>query len=473
MTPTLQLLGSFFPPDMSMSYLLALLPLVSETLALVVGAITLAYAAGIVLALAVAVRLRGAALLVNALALVRAIPDLTLAILCVIAFGLGPGAGLIALFVYYTAATAKMFADLLVTAPRRPVEALEATGAGRLAVALYGLLPLTGQSLLTYGAFALECALRSSVIVGAVGGGGIGGELVGSLAGFDFRHATTQILLLVLVIAALDRAVAWLREHPRWLALLLPAGLIAAAAYLPRTFALHHALQTIGDMVPPTLDAAALAALPGLAWETIWMAGVGTVVAAVAGLLGAVLASHRLMPWGVRFPVRRLLELLRTIPEVVWGLVLVVIVGIGPLAGAAALALHSLGSLGRLFANELDAAPAGPQDAIVQAGGGRPAMLCYATIPLSLPAMAAHLLFRFDWNLRMATVLGLIGAGGIGQALYQAQQLFFYRQVLAYVLVTGVLVLVTDRISARLRRRLNNPRPAAHHCLDDVAGLAT
>lgn len=454
LSESFRMLGSFFPPELSPDYLIALIGPMLETLGLAFGAMTLAFAFSLPLGVAVGIRLRGAPLLVTALSLFRAVPDLTLAIFCVILFGIGTGAGMAALVIYYTASVAKVFADLISTAPRQPLDALSATGASRLQVALYGLLPLTRDDLLSYGAFAFECALRAAVIVGAVGGGGIGAELTGSLAAFDFQRASTLILLLVILIATLDRVALWLRAHPRWLFALAPLGLFAAWRYGPDFFALEHAVGVLADMFPPQLSAAAITRLPQLVWETVWMAVAGTLGAAMCGLLAAIAASRKLSPIWLRSPVRRLLEVLRTVPEVVLGLVLVALVGVGPLAGAWALGLHSFGSLARLFADALDTAPDRPQQAIASTGAASIAVACYATIPLALGPMAAHLLFRLEWNLRMATVLGLIGAGGVGQALYEAQQLFFYNEALAYVLVIAALILFTDQLSAWLRARL-------------------
>jgi phosphonate transport system permease protein len=454
MSESLRLLGSFFPPDLDPAYIFALLGPVGESLGLTLAAMTFAFLISLPLGVVVAVRVPGAAWLVSGLSLFRAIPDLTLAILCVILFGIGPGAGMIALILYYTAAVAKVFADLLQTAPRRPLDALQATGATRLQLTFYGLLPLTRNDLLSYGAFAFECALRSSIIVGAVGGGGIGAELVGCLAAFDLRRASTVILLLVLLVAILDRVALWLRDRPRWLPLLAPAGAAAAWIYGPELFALDHALGVFAEMLPPALPWEAVRKLPEYVWETVWMALAGTLGAALAAVPLAIAASRALSPAWLTFGVRRLLELLRTVPEIVWALVLVAVVGIGPVSGAAALALHSLGSLGRLFADAFDNAPAAPRDAIAGVGAGRLVTASYAVVPTALGPLATHMLFRLEWNLRVAAVLGAIGAGGIGQALYEAQQLFFYDQVLAYILVTAALILVTDRVSASIRASL-------------------
>ena len=473
MSNSLVLLKSFFPPDLSLAYLGELVSPLLATLGLAFGAMSVAFLLSVPLAIAVRVRLPGARVLVTTLSLFRAIPDLTLAIFCVILFGIGPGAGLIALILYYTAAVTKVFADLLETAPARPLDALGATGASRTQLASYGLLPLTRSDLFAYGSFAFECALRSSVIVGAVGGGGIGAELIGSITGFDFQRASTQILLLVLLLAGLDRLAAWLKTRPRALLVFLTLGLASAWIYGPNFFAFRHALSVFAEMFPPHLPPEAVASLPKLIFETVWIALAGTVVAAAFGLLAAIAASSTLSPWWIRMPTRRILELVRTIPEVVWALVLVAVVGVGPVAGAWALGLHSFGSFGRLFADTLDSAPRQPQYAIAITGARRFLVALYATFPLSIGPMLTHLLFRFEWNLRMATVLGLIGAGGVGQALYEAQQLFFYDRVLAYIVVTAVLILVCDYAGARLRAQIRKRADRSiRSCFPGRAALA-
>jgi phosphonate transport system permease protein len=431
----LTLLGAFFPPVLTPAYLAALGGPVAETLGMTVGAMTLAFAVSLPLGVAAGLRLPGTRAILGTLTALRAIPDLTLAILCVIVLGVGPGAGLIALALYYAATVSKIFADILRTSPSGPVEALAGTGASRIQIALFGLIPAKLGDLLAYGAYEFESALRASIVVGAVGGGGIGAELVGSL------------------VAAVDRSAAWLRRHPRWLGALAPVGVVAVVVLAPRLLALRHGAKVFLDMVPPQMTAHDLGRLPRLIWETIWMACAGTAGAILAGALAGLLGARSLSPPWLAFVARRAMEALRTIPEVVWGLLLITAVGVGPVAGAFALGLHSTGSLARLFSDALDNAPRAPQAAIAQTGGSRLVVAAYATVPLALGPLAAHALFRLEWNLRMATVLGLIGAGGVGQALYEAQQLFFYRQMIAWLIVTWVLVGGVDLASDRLRRR--------------------
>ena len=446
------LFAAFFPPVLTLSYLQALVAPLLETLGLAAGAMLVAFCVSLPLGIAAGLRVRGASQLLGALAALRAIPDLTVAILCVILFGIGPGAGLVALALYYTAVVGKIVGDILRTAPPGPLEALGATGASPVQIALFGLLPLKRADLLSYGSYEFESALRASIVVGAVGGGGLGSELVGSLAALDFPRVTTQIILLVVVVACLDQLTALLRKHPRWLPTLLPVGLIALYAYSPHLVALQHALHVFRDMFPPELPLRNWEMLPQLLWQTVWMASAGTLAAVLVALAAGPLTARNLTPVWLAWPLRRVMEVLRTVPEVVWGLVLIAVLGVGPFAGAVALALHSAGCLARLFAESLENAPKAPQLAIVGIGASRVAVAAYATFPLTLGPLAVHSLFRLEWNLRMATVMGLIGAGGVGQALYEAQQLFFYKRMVAYIFITWILIAIVDRASEATRR---------------------
>jgi len=149
----LELLLDFLPPDLSPAYLLALAPAVLQTIGLAVGAMFLAFCASLPLGVVAALRLPGARALLAALGALRAIPDLTLAVLFVVLLGLGPGAGLFALALYYAAGVAKMFADILRTAPEAPLRALRTAGASRVQVALFGLLPLKRSDLISYASY--------------------------------------------------------------------------------------------------------------------------------------------------------------------------------------------------------------------------------------------------------------------------------------------------------------------------------
>jgi phosphonate transport system permease protein len=448
------LVKQFFPPDFSYQYLQALFrEPVLQTLEMAAGAMLFSASGGLLLALYIGARLPGSRFLYGALATVRAIPDLTLAILFVMVVGIGSPSGMLALAVFYAAAMGKVFADLFVSADPEPVEALHATGAGRLMVALYGLLPLRSRDLLTYGSYEFESKVRACVIVGAVGAGGLAGELMGTISMMDYRRTATVIVILVLLVAFLDR-LAWLvRRYPLLLVALIPLGVISAWINWPKMFAFSHTVATVRSMLPPHLAPEDVHEIPRLIGETLWIAFGGTAMAAVLGAVLGAAGARNLAPMFVYAPVRRLLEVFRAIPDVVWGLLLVTTTVMGPMAGMLAIGLHSTGVFGKLYSESIENVQPEPVMALAAAGAPRLAVAGFGLFPLAFPPIAVHTLFRFEWNMRAATIMGIIGAGGIGQALFNAQQLFFYNKVAAYVIITWVLVMLTDFANSQLRKR--------------------
>jgi phosphonate transport system permease protein len=449
----ISILRQFFPPDLSPSYLWAMRTPLFETLEMAAAAMLIAISLGLVLGLFIGARLPGARALYALLTSFRAIPDLTLAILCVIVIGLGPAAGTLALALFYTAAVGKIFADLFASADRAPVEALQGTGANRIMVALYGLLPLRRPDLLTSGAYEFESAIRASVVVGAVGAGGLGTELVGTLNQTEYHRTTSLILLLVLLIAAVD-GLGWLvRRKPKLLLIFVAFGSAAAFANRPHMLAVRHAITQFAAMWPPDLARKEFLELPKLVGETLMMAFGGTLLGVICALPLGVAAARNISPWFVNFPVRRFLEGLRAIPEVVWGLVLLGVAGLGPSIGLLALGLHSTGTLGKLYAESIENVPTAPVMALAATGASRISVTSFALLPLAFAPVAVQSLFRLEWNMRAATVVGMIGAGGIGGALYYAQQQMFYHQMVAYIIITWALIMIADRVSGRLRSR--------------------
>jgi phosphonate transport system permease protein len=446
-------LRQFIPPDLSPSYLWAERVPLLQTVEIAAGAMFFALTIGLFLALIIGARLPGSRVLYSALVALRSIPDLTLAILCVVILGIGPGAGMLAIALYYGAAMGKVCGDLFISADPGPVESLSATGATSFTVAFYGLLPLRLKDMLTYGAYDFECAMRAAVIVGAVGAGGIGTELVGTINGTEYHRATTLILLLVALVGIFDMTAALIRRYPALLLGFAVGGLYSAWDCRPQMFALTHTLRVLGQMWPPHLAPEQIYGLPRLVGETLLIAFAGTALAVLFAYPLGLAAARNLAPVLLHVPARRFLELLRAIPEVVWGLLLVCLAVIGPRAGILALALHSTGVFGKLYAESIENVAPEPVMALAATGGPRMAVAGFGLLPLAFPPMAIHTLFRFEWNTRAATIVGMIGAGGIGGALYNAQQLFFYDQMLAYVLITCVLVIVIDLANSELRRR--------------------
>ncbi len=189
--------------------------------------------------------------------------------------------------------------------------------------------------------------------------------------------------------------------------------------------------------------------------QTLLIAYVGTLTGAVLGLAGGVLASRTLVRSRVlRFAAIRVLEICRTVPDVVFALVFVVAFGIGPLPGVLAIALHTTGTLGKLFAEAIEAIDAGPVDGVRGTGGGWLAQVRFGALPQVLSSIVSYTLLRFEVNVRGATVIGFVGAGGIGEELLAAIRRFYYSDVSAILLMLIACVMLLDAGSERLRHRL-------------------
>lgn len=203
---------------------------------------------------------------------------------------------------------------------------------------------------------------------------------------------------------------------------------------------------------PADVSSAHLAAIGRGSLETLAMSAIGTLLAALLGLLLALPAAGRL-GHAAGALARLLLNALRSIPELVWAALMVLAAGLGPNAGTLALALHTAGVLGRLFAEALENTPHEPAEAIRLAGGGRVAAFVYGTLPGVWPQLVAYLLYRWENNIRMASVLGFVGAGGLGQMLYVSLSLFQQAQAATVILAMLLLVLAVDALSSWARQR--------------------
>ena len=226
-----------------------------------------------------------------------------------------------------------------------------------------------------------------------------------------------------------------------------------------------EALRSMGrfgaEFFPPDLSPPFLRKVLAGTLETLAMSVLGTLLAACAGLLLAVPASALPAPGqsagllgrrAVRSVVRWLFNLLRAVPELVWAALLLVSAGLGPMAGTLALALHTSGVLGRLFAEALENAPPGPAQALRAQGVGGLRVLCYATLPQVLPQLMSYALYRWENNIRAAAVLGVVGAGGLGQLLAFHMGLFHMGKTATVLLAMLALVALVDGVSYGARR---------------------
>ncbi len=218
--------------------------------------------------------------------------------------------------------------------------------------------------------------------------------------------------------------------------------------------ALRKMGRFVGELMHPTGAAAFLQKLLSATLETLAMSALGTLIAAVLGLLLALPASRTHAQDKARFKgiTRLLLNALRSIPELVWAALLLIAAGLGPLAGTLALALHTTGVLGRLFAEAIENVPEGPGFALRLRGVGEGRVFCYATLPQVLPQLLSYTLYRWENNIRAAAVLGVVGAGGLGQMLAFHMGLFQMSETSAILLAMIALVALVDACSYLARR---------------------
>jgi phosphonate transport system permease protein len=218
--------------------------------------------------------------------------------------------------------------------------------------------------------------------------------------------------------------------------------------------AAHSMGRFMGEFFPPDLNPGFVRKVVAGTWETLAMSALGTALAALGGLVLALPASRlqgdQASLW--RSPTRWLLNALRAVPELVWASLLLVSAGLGPMAGTLALAVHTTGVLGRLFAEAMENAPAGPADALRSQGNSRLKVFLYATLPQVLPQLLSYTLYRWENNIRAAAVLGVVGAGGLGQLLSYHLALFHMDKTATVLAAMLLLVAAVDALSLGARR---------------------
>jgi len=188
--------------------------------------------------------------------------------------------------------------------------------------------------------------------------------------------------------------------------------------------------------------------------ETLQIAVWGTALAVILGTPCAILSSANICPAWIVQPTRRLMDACRAINEIVFALLFVVAVGLGPLAGVLALAVHNIGIVAKLFSEAVEAIDPRPVEGIRATGALRLQEVVFGVVPQVMPLWTSFTLYRFETNVRQATVLGIVGAGGIGHSLYEAIRSFQYAETAAIILIVIVTVTLIDLLSARIRQAL-------------------
>lgn len=212
-------------------------------------------------------------------------------------------------------------------------------------------------------------------------------------------------------------------------------------------------LQLLADAMPPDFTRASAWLKP--LFETVAMSVAATLTGSIAALPLALIAARNTgFPPAVSASARLLLNAARSIPELVFGVVFVAAVGFGPLAGVLALACHSVGMLGKFVAEHVEHLDPAPAEALESHGVTRAGIVRFCLLPQVLPRLIDVTLYRWEHNVRAASVMGMVGAGGLGLELVTAFSLFEYREAMALLALILVIVTVIDALSSRLRKSL-------------------
>lgn len=428
---------------------------------------------------------------------VRSVHELVWALLLVSVLGFDPLVAVLALALPFGAQTAQVFGETFDAVPDAPLRSLQDAGAKPVAALAYGLLPGTAPLLVSYSFYRFECALRSAVVLGVAGVGGLGFEVTVSLQSRNWDEVWTIVGVLVVMAAAVEwwsnrvrsdvavvtcadwsagreqllgRRSAGLRRTTRWsLAALLPAtvaawwwvGLSPAALVSERTRSAGERL--LADMWPP--------ALPDGGWRELGAATTDTVAMAVLAMVLAVGITVLVGPWASRpradrrgqagwarrlcwVASRALLLVLRSVPPTVWAIVALLALYPGILPGALALGLYTAGILGRLSAEAWETMDLRPRDALRSAGVPRLVAATASLAPPSLNHLLTYTLYRFEICVRDTAIVGVVGAAGLGRLLGERLAAFDFPAVTGVLLASLVISLIVEYVGGRARRTL-------------------
>jgi phosphonate transport system permease protein len=446
------------------------------------------------------------------LAVPRAIHELIWGLFFVNIFGLDPLVAILAIAIPFGAITAKVFSEILDETPRQPLMALLNSGVPPLNAFAYSLIPQAFLNLLSYSFYRLECSIRSAAVLGIIGAGGLGYQMLLSLQSLRYEQMWTFLIALVVLSGGTDFWSAMLRhrlgapsrldlnvlnlkqrKQPRFQSdLVVKASVLGAIVlllfsfwYVQADFSRLWASRTaqllagvIHDAFPP--DTSQLSQLFTLSAQTLAMSILAMAGAGLGGILLSFPAAHNfLLPggilnngsrspqpllkrgernrwWGMAVLVftRFVLLFVRAVPEPIWALIFLFVLFPGILPGAIALGLHNLGILGRLMAEVTENLDERPMRSLKALGATNSQVFLYSVLPRTLPRFLAYILYRWEVCIRATVIVGLVGAGGLGRLLTEQLSSFDYKGLLTTLLVFILLTFLVDLISASVRRTL-------------------
>lgn len=404
----------------------------------------------------------------------RAMPDLLFAVLFVRALGIGVLPGILALALHSIGMLAKLFADAIEQTDLGPREAVRSTGVGYFREMLNAVVPQVVPSWIGTFIYRIDINLRMSVVLGFVGAGGIGFALQDALRGLIYPRALGIVLVILVIIAAMELVAIWVRRlllaptesDPRRDRIarfvfsgILIAGTVAALIVLkidPLSLLtwVGPSLEVFTRMIPPNFDALGVDLFEA-ALQTVAIGVVSTAIGVVLSIPVGIVAARNVTPnAGVYWLARSWILLVRAVPELILAVVFVAALGLGPIAGTCALAIASIGFLAKLVADSVEEIDPGPMEAVRSVGGGWWKTLFSAVIPQAMPSIVGSSLYMLDVNVRTSTILGIVGAGGIGYLLFESIRTLNFDVAGAIVLVIFVVVYSIERLSGWIRSRL-------------------
>ncbi|MEO6457221.1 MAG: ABC transporter permease subunit [Chloroflexia bacterium] len=436
------------------------------------------------------------------LAAPRAIHEVIWGLFFINILGLDPLVAILAIGIPFGTITAKVYADILDETPRNSLRALQNRGVTPLKAFLYSLLPQAFPDLLSYGFYRLECAIRSVAVLGLIGAGGLGYQILLSLQSLKYEQVWTFLYLLIILSGLTDgwssllhrrlsitrhgnsrsggkRRIyvmgAFMRYSVLALVLLMPWSFWYLQVDVSTLFAERTTRLLTGvvrDVFPPNLDPDLLGNLFQLSVQTLSMSILAMTVAGFGGLLLSFPAAANLsLPGGIfdtggRKPIRAALGatvllasrgfllVSRALSEGIWALLVLFILFPGILPGAIALGMYNLGVVGRLMAEVTENADARPLIALKGQGASNAQIFFYGVLPQTLSKNLAYVLYRWEVCVRATVVVGLVGAGGLGRLLGDQLSSFDYRSVLTSLLFFVGLTFLVDMISSVVRRAI-------------------
>jgi phosphonate transport system permease protein len=421
---------------------------------------------------------------------VRAVPDVVLAIIFFRVFGLGAMTGVLAMGVHSVGMVAKLYADAIEQIDEGPRTAVRASGAAPAQELISGVLPQVLPAFVATALHRLDINLRISVLLGFVGVDGLGYQIALAFKQVDYRRGmalAVVVLVLCVIVELISGSIrrALLRntgDHggssaplqrgeqvsPPWTTrrlrrlgyAVLTVIVVAVSAWGAELNPVHfvRSLGGIGataDLFWPPQTGGIFTTLLSDLWQTVQIALGATIIGVALALPIGALAARNVAPTPrIAHAFRLLVVGVRGIPELVLAVVFVVITGLGAVAGTLALAVGSVGLLGKLVADSLEEVDPGPEEAVRASGAGRWQVFCTGTLPQAAPAFVGHVLYQLDVNIRSATLLGIVGAGGIGFDLLSAAQIIEFGLVTTILLMVFVTVLIVEALAVWLRHEL-------------------